>query len=91
MNDIGPEIESSPLSRSVTHDDIVARVAIYREAGSGDGWLLEVVNQKGTSTAWDDLFATDVEAFAEFQKTLEAEGIDAFQDSPSSPDHGDPH
>jgi hypothetical protein len=84
MNDNDPEIESSPLSRSVTHDDIVVRVEIYREAGSDDGWLLEVVNQKGTSTVWDDLFATDVEAFAVFQKTLEAEGIDAFQDSPSN-------
>ena len=84
MNDNAPEIESSPLSRSVTHDDIVVRVQIYREAGSGDGWLLEVENQKGTSTVWDDLFATDSEAFAEFQRTLEAEGVDAFLDSPSS-------
>jgi hypothetical protein len=84
MNDNDPEIESSPLSRSVTHDDIVVRVEICRMAGNEEGWSLEVVNQEGTSTVWDDLFATDIEAFAEFRKTLEAEGIHAFLNSPSN-------
>ena len=84
MNDNDPRIESSPLCRSVTHDDIAVRVKIYRLAGNDDGWSLEVVNHEGTSTVWDDLFATDLEAFAEFQKTLEAEGIHAFLDSSST-------
>jgi hypothetical protein len=85
VNDNDPEIESSPLSRSVTHDDIAVRVEIYRPAGNDDGWSLEVVNDEGTSTVWDDLFATDIEAFAEFQKTLDTEGIQAFLDSSSDP------
>jgi hypothetical protein len=84
MNDNDPRIESSPLCRSVTHDGITVRVAIYRLAGSEDGWSLEVENQQGASIVWDDLFATDTEAFSEFRKTLETEGIRAFLDSPSN-------
>jgi hypothetical protein len=84
MNDDDPdldaEVESSPLCRSVTHDGITVRVAIYRQ--EDDGWVLEVVNQEDTSIVWDDLFSTDTEAFAEFNKTLETEGIRAFLDSP---------
>jgi hypothetical protein len=87
MNDdseLDPEIESSPLCRSVTRDGIAVRVAIYRLVGNDDGWSLEVVNQEGTSIVWDDLFATDTEAFAEFQRTLEAEGILTFLDGSSN-------
>jgi hypothetical protein len=44
--------------------------------GTGDsGWSLEVIDQEGASTVWDDLFATDHEALAEFYQTLEAEGV----------------
>jgi hypothetical protein len=43
-----------------------------------------VVNPERTSIVWDDLFATDVEAFAEFQRTLEAEGILTFLDGSSN-------
>jgi hypothetical protein len=43
--------------------------------------LLEVVNHEDTSTVWDNLFATDIEAFAEFDKTLETGGIHAFLES----------
>jgi hypothetical protein len=78
MNDNAPKIESSPLCRSVTHDGIAVRVEIYRLAGNDDGWSLKVVNPEGTSTVWDDPFASDIEAFAEFRKTLEAEGVQAF-------------
>jgi hypothetical protein len=43
---------------------------------AGDsGWSLEVIDQEGASTVWDDLFATDHGAFAEFSQTLETEGI----------------
>jgi hypothetical protein len=73
-----PEIESSPLCTSVTRDGITVRVEIYRIAGSGEGWLLEVVDQDGGSTVWSDQFATDRDAYTEFSQTLEAEGIRAF-------------
>jgi hypothetical protein len=57
------------------------RVEIYRIAGSGEGWSLEVVDQDGGSTVWSDLFATDRDAYAEFTETLETEGIRSFAGS----------
>jgi hypothetical protein len=43
---------------------------------------LEVVNHEGGSTVWDDRFATDKEAYAEFYRTLEVEGIRLFSEEP---------
>ena len=69
-NEDNPQIESSPLCTSVTRDGITVRVEIYRIAGSGDGWSLEVVDQDCGSTVWSDLFATDRDAYAEFTPKL---------------------
>jgi hypothetical protein len=77
-----PEIESSPFCTSVTREGITVRVEIYRIAGSGEGWSLEVVDQDGGSTVWSDLFATDRDAYAEFTQTLETEGVRSFAGSP---------
>jgi hypothetical protein len=44
IDDNTPEIESSPLCESATRDGITVRVEIYRLAGRGDGWSLEVVD-----------------------------------------------
>ncbi len=44
-------------------------------------WVLEVVNEAGTSTVWDVLFDTDDEAFAAFRLTVEEEGMEAFLDN----------
>jgi len=77
-----PELEDSPLCGSVTRDGITVRVEIYRLAGSGDGWSLEVVDQEGASTVWDKTFPDDKEAYAEFCRTLETEGIRSFAERP---------
>jgi hypothetical protein len=45
-------------------------------------WRLELVYHDGGSTVWDDLFATDKDAYAEFYRTLEAEGIRSFLGQP---------
>jgi hypothetical protein len=74
-NEDDPQIESSPLRTSVTREGITVSVEIYRIAGSGEGWSLELVDQDGGSTVWSDLFATDRDAYAEFTQTLEMEGI----------------
>jgi hypothetical protein len=63
------------------------RVEIYRLAGSGEGWSLEVVDQDGTSTVWKDLFANDQDAYAEVSQTLETEGIRSFAGSPPAWSH----
>jgi len=43
-------------------------------------WSLEVINAASTSIVWDELFASDAEAFAEFERTVAAEGMRTFVD-----------
>ena len=70
-----PEVEFSPLCRSVTRDGTTVRVAIYRVPEIEPQWSLEVVDRFEMSTVWDDLFDTDEDAFMAFEDALEAEGI----------------
>ena len=66
----------SPLAQSVTRDGKTVRVDIY---GDGEGgWLLEVVDEHGNSTVWDDSFASDREALAEALNTIDEDGIDSL-------------
>jgi hypothetical protein len=82
-----PEIEYSPLCGSVTRDGITVRVEIYRLARSGDGWSLEVVDQEDASTVWDETFPNDKDAYAEFFRTLESDGIRSFAEQPPRGTH----
>jgi hypothetical protein len=82
-----PELEFSPLCESVTRDGISVRVEIYRLVGGSEGWSLEVIDQEGASTVWDDTFPTDKDAYTEFQQTLETEGIRSFAERPSGRPH----
>jgi hypothetical protein len=70
-----PKIEYSPLCESVTRDGITVRVEIYRIAGRGGGWSLEVIDREGASTVWDDTFPSDQDAYDEFYRALGSEGI----------------
>ena len=83
IDDSDPDIESSPLCGDVTREGITVRVEIYRLAGGNEGWSLEVVDQKGGSTVWSELFAKDTDAYEEFYQTLETEGIRSFAEGPS--------
>jgi uncharacterized protein len=70
----------SPLSQRVTRDGTAAEVEIY---GDGKGaWLLEVVDEFGNSTVWDDSFTTDSAALAEALNVIDNEGIAAVTGSP---------
>jgi hypothetical protein len=80
MPDRDPNLITSGLSRDVTREGMTVRVHIHR-LEDRPGWALEVVNDKGTSTVWDDLFDTDDAADAAFRETLADEGMDAFRDS----------
>src|SRR5271157_5101359 len=42
-------------------------------------WSLEVINSAATSIVWDEPFATDEDAYAEFERTVAEEGMRAFQ------------
>lgn len=79
MAETDPPIIDSPLSQTVTVDGITVRVAIFKLI-EDEGWTLEVVNESGTSTVWEDPFPTDADAFEAFQRAVEVEGIETFLD-----------
>jgi uncharacterized protein len=66
----------SPLSQTVEQDGHTVSVEIY--SSGKDDWILEVVDEKGTSTVWDGTFDTDQQAMDEFRRCLDAEGIMSF-------------
>jgi uncharacterized protein len=71
----------SPLAQSLTRDGKTVQIEIY-EDGEG-GWLLEVVDEHGNSTVWDDPFRSDRAALDEALRTIEEEGIDSLIGVPS--------
>ena len=75
-----PNLVHSGLSGIVSKDDITVEVFIYRLENEPK-WSLEVVNDAGTSIVWDDLYDSDEDAYAEFQRTVEEEGMRAFLDN----------
>jgi hypothetical protein len=79
-NDNDVELEYSPLCGSVTRDGLTVRVQIFRISGRGDGWSLEVIDHDDASTVWEESFATDRDAYAEFLNALETEGVRTFFD-----------
>ncbi|MCP5396139.1 MAG: hypothetical protein H6918_05305 [Sphingomonadaceae bacterium] len=74
-----PELIESPLSRTIEQNGIRLIINIVRIA-TAPGWSLEVVNENGTSTVWDDPFPSDRHADAAFRKALAEEGPEAFLD-----------
>lgn len=81
-----PEIVVSPLSGDFTKDEITVEVMIYRPADETD-WMLEVVYDEDISTVWDEPFETDQEAYDEFLRTVEREGMNTFLDDMSDTIH----
>ena len=69
----------SPLSQTITRDGHTLQVNIYRLEEEVD-WLLEVVNEEGTSHVWDDRFATDQAALDAVHEAIDEEGVAAFLD-----------
>lgn len=79
MTDPEPELIESPLNWSIERNGRRLTVNIVRLA-TERGWSLEVVNDHGTSTVWDDQFNTDRDADAAFRNALAQEGFEAFLD-----------
>ena len=75
-----PEIIKSRHSGTFTKDGVTVEVCIYRLANTN--WSLEVVDREGTSTVWDDEFATDDAAHAEFLSSVEV-GMVEYQPAAS--------
>ncbi|MDU8913361.1 hypothetical protein [Aestuariicoccus sp. MJ-SS9] len=88
IEDEEPELIFSDLSGTFAVDGHVLEVNIVRLANK-PGWSLEVVNERGTSTTWDDLFISDGMAWKAFEECVEQEGVEAFfaEDELDEPDH----
>ncbi|KRE13453.1 hypothetical protein ASE63_18445 [Bosea sp. Root381] len=69
-----PDIKRSPLSQSFTADGITVQIEIYQLDGT-EGWTLELVDAEGGSIVWQEQFATDAAAFADFTEGLEELGL----------------
>lgn len=80
MQDRDPNIVHSGLSGTVTEDGITVELGIYR-LEHDPKWALEVINEAGTSTVWDELFETDEAAYQEFRRTVDEEGMVSFLDN----------
>ena len=70
------EIIHSPLAQTYSAGGHTLRIQIYRSADSL--WILEVVDERGTSTVWDDPFETDKAALEAAFLAIETEGIASF-------------
>jgi len=79
MTDGMPNLLYSEHCGHFSQDGVGVEVFIVKLEG-GRYWTLEVVNSKGTSIVWDETFLDDHEAYAEFQRTVTEEGMEAFLD-----------
>ncbi len=75
-----PNIVNSGLSQRITVEGHELIIEIYRLEREPK-WSLEVVDEYGTSTVWNDLFDTDQEALDQVMKTIEEEGFSAFREA----------
>ncbi len=76
MTDGEMELIHSPLTRTHSAEGHSLQIEIYRSADSP--WILEVVDELGTSTVWDEPFETDTAALEAAFLAIEAEGVHRF-------------
>ncbi|CAN7454174.1 hypothetical protein LJR235_002935 [Pararhizobium sp. LjRoot235] len=76
------KLEHSDFAGEFTDDGVTVLVDIFRDAGSNDGWTMEVIDQDEGLTVWEEPFPTDKEAFEEFLATVERDGIRSFLEDP---------
>lgn len=72
-----PELEYSALSQEISSDGKSVSVEIYRTIGD-EQWLLEVVDEYGNSTIWDETFSDESDALTEAKKAILSDGIDSL-------------
>lgn len=79
------KIIQSPLEQRYESNGRYLLIQIYRSEDSP--WVLEIVDDLGGSTVWDDEFVTDQEALDCAIKEIESVGIESFTNeaSPVSP------
>lgn len=65
----------SPLSRSLSQDNMTVEISIFRDPAASDGWMLEASDNEGEVVSWDETFATDEEALDEFISMVAENGL----------------
>ena len=70
------EIIHSPLAQTYSAGGHTLCIEIYRSADSL--WILEVVDERGTSTVWDDPFETDKAALEAAFLAIATDGVTSF-------------
>ena len=60
-------LKMSDLCQALTRDGKTVQVEIYGDGG--DGWLLEVVDEYGNSTVWNESFGSEQAALDEVELT----------------------
>jgi uncharacterized protein len=78
----GPTL--SALSRTITRDGWSLEVAIIKQ---GRRWRLEVMDERGMSSVWLQLFKTEQAALDEALRAIDEEGAAAFSESLPYRDH----
>ncbi len=73
-----PNIITSSLSKTIMIDGTPFQLEIYR-LEDVPGWSLEVIDEEGASTVWDETFETDEAAHNCLIETIQKEGIAAFK------------
>ena len=76
MTDDEIELIHSPLTRTHIAEWYKLHIQIYRSAGSP--WILEIEDELGTSTVWDEPFDTDAAALEAAFLAIESEGAHSF-------------
>lgn len=82
MTENDQTFEFSEFSGEFVDDDVTVILRIYRPAGTNLDWTLEVFDEEGNTTIWNDTFDTDRDAFEEFLATVQRDGIRSFLDEP---------
>lgn len=76
MTDDDIELIHSPLTQTYSAEGHTLSIEIYRAAG--EAWILEVVDELGTSTVWDEHFETDAAALAAAFEAFQEAGVHHF-------------
>ncbi|MGL1835188.1 UPF0149 family protein, partial [Rhodocyclaceae bacterium SMB388] len=71
----------SPLQQYYTVGTHTVEICIYRMPHTA--WTLEVIDEHGNSTVWDDEFGTDQAALDEVMRTIRDDGIRSLIGEPS--------
>ena len=76
-----PELQVSPLSQNISSEGHTISVQIYK-LETESSWVLEIEDEFGNSTTWDDTFESDSAALAEAKQTILDEGITSLIGAP---------